>query len=82
MNTESLKLNIVQQILNLSDIQILEQVKNLLNGQNIIGYEADGTPITKNQYLSDMADVEREIQSGTIKTYSTDEARDQIFGKK
>lgn len=82
MNTETLKLNIVQQILNLSDTKILEQVKDLLSSEKIVGHEANGTSISERQYLKDMADFENELKSGTLKTYTTEEVRQRILGNK
>jgi len=82
VNTETLKINIVQQILNLSDTKILEQVRELLSSEKIVGYEADGTAISEKQYLKDMSDFENELQAGTLKTYTTEEVRQRILGNK
>ena len=82
MNTETLKINIVQQILNLSDDNLLQQIEGLLSSETVVGYEADGTTITKTQYLKDMEVVDNQIKAGTLKTYSTEEVRQRIFSKK
>jgi len=82
VNTETLKINIVQQILNLSDTKILEQIKELLGSESIVGYEADGTAISKKQFLKDMVDVEKQLKSGMLKTYTTEEVRQRILGNK
>lgn len=82
MNTETLKINIVQQILNLSDDNLLQQIEGLLSSETVVGYEADGTTITKTQYLKDMEVVDNQIKAETLKTYSTEEVRHQIFSKK
>jgi hypothetical protein len=82
MNTETLKLNLVQQILNLSDARILEKVKDLLTTESIIGYDINGKPISTNQYLKDMEEVDEQIKAGTLKTYSTDEVRQRILGSR
>jgi hypothetical protein len=82
MDTETLKLNLVQQILNLSDARLLEKVKELLSSESIIGYEANGKPVSTNQYLKDMEEVDEQIKAGTLKTYSTDEVRQRILGNR
>lgn len=82
MNTETLKLNLVQQILNLSDNKMLEKVKDLLSTESIIGYDINGKPISTNQYLKDMEEVDEQIKAGTLKTYSTDEVRHRILGNR
>lgn len=82
MNTETLKLNLVQQILNLSDNKMLEKVKDLLSTESIIGYDINGKPISANQYLKDMEEVDEQIKAGTLKTYSTDEVRQRILGNR
>lgn len=82
MNTETLKINLVQQILNLSDARILEKVKDLLTTESIIGYDMNGKPISTNQYLKDMEEVDEQIKAGTLKTYSTDEVRQRILGNR
>lgn len=79
MNTETLKLNIVQQILNLSDTRILEQVKELLGSETIVGYRTDGTPITKNQFVAEMDEQQERIKKGEAQFYTTEEVRKKIL---
>ena len=82
MNTETLQISLAQQILNLSDVRLLEKVKELLSSESIIGYEANGKPVSTNQYLKDMEEVDKQIKAGTLKTYSTDEVRQRILGNR
>lgn len=79
MSTETLKLNIVQQIVGLSDIKILEKVNALLNSESIVGYTANGTPIYKSQYISEMEEQQERINNGTAKFYSSEEVRKRII---
>lgn len=82
MSTETLKISLAQQILSISDNSILEKVRNLLNSEVVVGYEADGSPITQSQFIEDMEDVDRQIKAGTLKTSTTEEVRQQIFGNR
>ncbi|PIE50424.1 MAG: hypothetical protein CSA38_03210 [Flavobacteriales bacterium] len=82
MNTDALKIDIAQQVLNLSDINLLEKINNLLNKEAIVGYSANGTPITKSDFIKDMQEVERKIEAGTLKTYTTQEVRAKILNHK
>jgi hypothetical protein len=44
MKTETLKINLAQWILSISDNIVLEKINAYLNKENGIGYNADGTP--------------------------------------
>lgn len=82
MNTEALKISLAQQILSLSDEFVLKKIDELLNEETIVGYETDGTAVTKQQFIEEMEEVDRQIKAGTLKTYSTAEVRERILGKK
>jgi len=60
----------------------LEKIKNLLNAETIIGYAIDDTPVTKSQFIEDIKEVDKQIETGTLKTYSSDEVRQQILRPK
>ncbi|HBG42601.1 MAG TPA: hypothetical protein DDZ96_02620 [Porphyromonadaceae bacterium] len=79
MSTETLKINLAQQILGISDEGLLEKVNDLLNRETIVGYEPDGTPVTKRQFIAEMEEIERQRQNGTLKTYSSTEVRKRIL---
>lgn len=82
MNSDTLKLKIVQKILNLSDSNLLKQIENLLHEEIIAGYDSDGLPVSKREYLQDMDDVDRQIKEGKLQTFSPEEAREKILGRK
>lgn len=79
MSTDTLKIDIAQQILGLSDEKLLEKIRKLLNKEVVVGYNTDGTPITKADFIEDMKKVDQEIQAGTLKIYTTEEVRDKIM---
>ncbi len=73
MDTQALKISLAQKILSLTDARLLEKLKNLIEKENIVGYEADGTPITESKYMEEIDKLMRDIDSGKEKLYSTDE---------
>lgn len=81
MSSEALKIEVAQQILRLSDEHLLEKIYEMLNNETIVGFEVDGAPITQKQLLEDVAEVQQQLEAGTLKTYSSDEVRRHIFGK-
>lgn len=81
MSSEALKIEVAQQILRLSDEHLLEKIYEMLNNETIVGFEVDGTPITQKQLLEDVAEVQQQLEAGTLKTYSSDEVRRHISGK-
>jgi len=82
MNSDTLKLKIVQKILNLSDSNLLKQIENLLHEEIIVGFDSDGSPVSKSEYLQDMDEVDRQIKKGTLQTFTAEEAREKILGRK
>jgi len=79
MSTETLKINLVQKILKVSDTAILEKISELLNVEVIVGYNAEGVAISSSQYIQEMDELNHQIEEGTAKLYSTDEVRKQII---
>ena len=47
MNTEALKINLTQRILNLNNDNILVKIAKLLDNENVIGFDSEGNPITE-----------------------------------
>lgn len=79
MKTETLKLNIVQQIIDLSDLKVLEKIRDLLKSESIVGYRVDGTPITKSQFMLEMTQQQEKINNGTAQFYTIDEVRKMVL---
>ncbi len=79
IDTESLKISLAQRILSLADNSILEQINKLLNQQNIVGYEANGNPIFENEYISELTNINKEIETNTATLFSSQEVRKKII---
>ena len=54
MSTETLKISLAQKILSISDTKLLKKVKVLLENENFVGYDANGKPISENDYVREM----------------------------
>ena len=78
MKTETLKINLAKRILSISDNSILEKINAYLDQENIIGYNANGTPITEKEYLEEMKTINAKIDNGTAQGKTTDEVKKQI----
>ncbi|MBF8455727.1 hypothetical protein IV494_00915 [Kaistella sp. G5-32] len=76
MNTETLKINLAQRILSLNDLPLLEKIKNLLKeDDDVIYYTVEGKSITKDQFISEMDEQQKDIKNGTAKFHTTDNVR-------
>ncbi|RXJ52616.1 hypothetical protein [Gelidibacter gilvus] len=73
MKTEALKINVAQRILSISDKELLQKIKNLLDKENVFSYDAEGNPITGSDYIKDLDAINKEIDGQTAKLYTTDE---------
>ena len=81
MNTETLKIDVAQKILDLSDIKLLKKIAQLIEKENIVGYEVDGQPIYEKDYVNDINESLQSFREGKLETHSTEEVRKQILGK-
>lgn len=79
MNTAALKLTIVQQIISITDVQVLEKIKELLEPDAIVGYRTDKTPITSTEFNAEMDEQQDRINNGKSKFYSSTEIREKII---
>jgi hypothetical protein len=70
MDIQAEKLLLIEQILRVRDVQIMEQVRELLNRENnpIVGYEADGRAITQRDFIKEIEQAEKEHESGEYQT--------------
>lgn len=73
MKTEALRINVAQRILSISDRELLQKIKNLLDKENVFAYDAEGNPITGSDYIKDLDAINKEIDAQTAKLYTTDE---------
>lgn len=81
MKSEKLKINITQRILNLSNDALLKKISKLLDAENIIGYDAEGSPITDNEYIQDINSALLELKEENPEVYSHEEVKRRITGK-
>ena len=80
MNTESLKINITQRILNINNNSILEKISKLLDNENIMGYNEIGHPILESDYVADINEAIKLFTEGKLETYSSDQVKKKILG--
>lgn len=79
MNTEALKISLAQKILSISDNNLLNKLKALIEKENIVGYDAKGNPVTESQYIKEMDAILKEIDDNTAKLFSTDDIKKSII---
>ena len=82
MNTEALKISLAQKILSISDNNLLNKLKALIEKENIVGYDAKGNPVTESQYIKEMDAILKEIDDNTAKLFSTGDIKKSIVDAK
>ena len=80
MNTEALKINLTQRILNLNNDNILVKIAKLLDNENVIGFDIEGNPITEKEYVSDINEALHQLSDEKLETYSSEEVKRKIIG--
>lgn len=80
MKSEKLKISVAQRILNLSNDKLLKKIAHLLDEENIIGYDADGNPVTDEVYIQDINAALLELKEDNLETYTSDEVKRRILG--
>jgi hypothetical protein len=70
MDIQAEKLQLIEQLLRTRDIRILEQVKELLAKENnpIVGYEANGLPITQKDFVRMIEESEEDYRKGKFQS--------------
>jgi len=54
MKTETLKINVAQRILSISETRLLQKIRDLLDKENVFAYDANGNPITESDYVKSL----------------------------
>ncbi len=80
MNTEALKINITQRILNLDNDKILSKISRLLDKENVVGFDMYGNPISEKVYADDIHNALHLLAEGKLETYSSEEMKRKIIG--
>lgn len=78
MKEEALKINVAQRVLGVSDIRLLQKIKNLLDKENVFAYDTKGNPITESDYIKSLDAINKEIDSESSKLHTTDEVLKRI----
>lgn len=68
MNLQAAKLDIVQKILSVKTESIIEKINKILDKEVIVGYTAEGKPLTREAYNKRLEKAEGQIQSGDYLT--------------
>jgi len=79
MKSEKLKISVAQRILDLSNDKLLKKISDILDEEGIIGYDEDGNPVSEEELIADVNAVLKQLDEGTLETYSTEEVRRMIF---
>ena len=64
MDLQTTKINVMQKIMNVSKASLLDKISDILDEEMVVGYTADGQPLTKNQYNERLLVAEKQIESG------------------
>jgi len=81
MKSEKLKINVAQRILNLSNDKLLRKISDILDEENVIGYDGEGNPVSHEEYISDIKSALKQFKEGTLETYTSEEVRQRILGR-
>jgi hypothetical protein len=79
MDIQLEKLHLIEKLTQIEDIDIIEQVKELLNQKNnqVFGYGINGTPITRKQLIKRIEAAEERIDRGEYTTQEDIEKESQ-----
>lgn len=64
MDLQTVKINVIQKIMNVSEASLLDKISSILDEEMIVGYTVDGKPLTKQQYNERLLVAEKQIESG------------------
>lgn len=69
MEIEAEKLFLIEQLIRLRDVKVLQQVRELLGSEAnpVVGYDGNGKPITKRDFIKQIEVAEKEYESGKYK---------------
>lgn len=68
MDLQAAKLDVMQKIMNVSTESLIGKIDELLENEMIVGYTANGKPLTKQEYNFRLEQAERQIASGEFIT--------------
>ena len=79
MVSNQLKINLTQRILNINDTKILKKIAKLLDNENIIGYDGNGSPISQKEFVTDIHLATNQLNEGKLETYTSEEVKNKIY---
>jgi hypothetical protein len=70
MDIQAEKLQLIEQLLQIRDIRIIEQIRELLKKTHnpVVGYNANGSPITQQDFIQQIEQAENEYKSGNYQS--------------
>lgn len=70
MDIQAEKLLLIEQLLRIRDVRVIEQVRELLKREDnpVVGYEADGRPITQYDFIKKIEQAEKEHELGNYQS--------------
>ena len=70
MNIQAEKLLLIEQLLQVQDVSVIQQISELLRKSYnpIVGYEANGKPITQEDFIRKIEHAEKEYNSGNYQS--------------
>jgi hypothetical protein len=80
MNAQALKINITQRILSLSDERILKKIAAILDDENVVGYDVEGSPIFEKEFVMDINETLQLLNEEKLETFSSEEVKKRILG--
>ncbi len=64
MGLQETKLNVMQKIMSISKASLLNKIDKLLEEEMIVGYTAEGKPLTKQAYDMRLQKAEKQLSEG------------------
>lgn len=68
MDIQTVKLNLLQKLMGVSNAALLEKIEKMLDKEMIVGYTVDGRPLTKVAYDNRLKKAEEQIKAGRFIT--------------
>jgi hypothetical protein len=68
MNIETIKLDIMEKLLQLKKETVLEQINKILEKETVVAYTVKGEPLTKKEYNKLLSKAEKQIAEGKYHT--------------
>ena len=64
MNIETTKIDLAKKLFNVNKESVLEQIKVILEKEEVVAYTINGSPLTKTEYINQVKEAEQDIAYG------------------